>query len=244
MPTSLAGRCVLTWNLYHGRSDPPARRSLAAEFAAQIAAWPWDVALLQEVPPWWTSYLARSAGADGRTAMTSRNTLLPLRRAVAERYPDLIKSNGGGSNAILVRGDPVVAHREIRLRWWPERRVAQLVRLESGTVIVNTHLSTPASRTPDPRARAREELARVWRMALAEAGRQAPLILGGDLNLFDPAAPFDRPAAGGHAVDHLIARGCGAVRASRMPDHSVVVAGRDVRLSDHEPLIVEFGDRG
>jgi endonuclease/exonuclease/phosphatase family metal-dependent hydrolase len=233
---------VLTWNLYHGRSDPPAGRSLAPEFAAQIAAWPWDVALLQEVPPWWTSHLARSAGADGRTAMTSRNALLPLRRAVADRHPDLIKSNCGGSNVLLVRGDPIYLHRAIPLRRWPERRVAQLVRLESGTVVVNTHLSTPASRTPDRRARAREELARLWTLALAAAG-QAPLILGGDLNLFHPDAPFAQPGAVGHAVDHIVARGCGPILASERPDHSVVVDGRRVRLSDHEPLIAELRDR-
>ncbi len=241
----MASLRVLTWNLYHGRSNPPAGRSLAAVFAAQIAAWPWDVALLQEVPPWWTPHLARSSGADSRTAMTSRNSLLPLRRAVAERHPDLIRSNGGGANAILVRGDPILRHRQIVLRWWPERRVAALARLESGTVIVNTHLSTPTGRTEDPRARARAraELARLWRLALAEAN-QAPLVLGGDLNLFDPAAPFDRRAAVGHAVDHIIARGCGTVLDSWTPDHSVVVDGRRVRLSDHEPLIGELGDCG
>ncbi len=243
MSQSLSPRRVLTWNLYHGRSDPPAGRSLAAEFAAQIAAWPWDVALLQEVPPWWTPHLARSAGADGRTAMTSRNALLPLRRAVADRHPDLIKSNGGGANAILVRGDRVLRHREIPLRRWPERRVAQLARLESGAVVVNTHLSTPGRRTSDARARAREELARLWTLVLADAGG-APLVLGGDLNLFDPAAPFDRPASTGHAVDHIIARGCGALVARQTPDHAAVVDGRRVRLSDHEPLIAELGDRG
>ena len=44
---------VLTWNLFHGRSVPGARRSLLDEFAARLAEWEWDVALLQEVAPWW-----------------------------------------------------------------------------------------------------------------------------------------------------------------------------------------------
>ena len=44
---------VLSWNLFHGRSVPDAPRSLLADFAEQLAAWEWDVALLQEVPPWW-----------------------------------------------------------------------------------------------------------------------------------------------------------------------------------------------
>ena len=44
-----------------------------------------------------------ACGAEARAVLTSRNALLPLRRAIAERRPDLIKSNGGGANAILVR---------------------------------------------------------------------------------------------------------------------------------------------
>ena len=55
---------VLTWNLFHGRAVPDAPRSLRAEFAAAIAGWSWDVALLQEVPPWWPPELGRAAGAS------------------------------------------------------------------------------------------------------------------------------------------------------------------------------------
>ena len=56
---------LLTWNLYHGRAEPSARRPLAAEFAATLAGWEWDVALLQEVPPWWPQPLARGGGRRG-----------------------------------------------------------------------------------------------------------------------------------------------------------------------------------
>src|SRR5213596_811973 len=107
---------VLTWNLYHGRAVPPAGRPLDAEFTRAIAGWDWDVALLQEVPPWWPPELARAAGAEARTALTSRNFGLWLRRPIAQRRPDVIKSNGGGANAILVRGAGVEAHRIRRLR--------------------------------------------------------------------------------------------------------------------------------
>ena len=57
---------VLSWNLYHGRADPPAGRPLFDEFAAMLAGWSWDVALLQEVPPWWAPQLARATDADER----------------------------------------------------------------------------------------------------------------------------------------------------------------------------------
>ena len=95
---------VLTWNLMHGRSAPPAGRYLLEEFAAALGRWEWDLALLQEVPPWWPAELGSRLGAASALVLTSRNLGLALRRAVAIRRPDLIKSNGGGCNAILVRG--------------------------------------------------------------------------------------------------------------------------------------------
>src|SRR4051794_7134363 len=113
---------ILTWNLFHGRSKPETRRSLRPEFAATLAAWEWDVALLQEVPPWWPVELARASHASMRMALTSRNLLPPVQRLIADRRPDLLKSGAGGCNAILVRGQAIREHRVRRLRLLPERR--------------------------------------------------------------------------------------------------------------------------
>ncbi len=55
---------VLTWNLFHGRAVPPAGHELLGAFAATLAGWSWDVALLQEVPPWWPPALARGSGRE------------------------------------------------------------------------------------------------------------------------------------------------------------------------------------
>src|SRR6476659_2255077 len=99
---------VLTWNLFHGRSQPAAGRELLPAFGDALAGWGWDVAMLQEVPPWWPRLLADRLGAQAATALTSRNFGLRLRRMVAVRRPDLIKSNGGGCNAILSRGHAIV----------------------------------------------------------------------------------------------------------------------------------------
>src|SRR3954463_13202780 len=128
---------ALTWNLYHGRSPVPAGRPLLGAFAALLAGWEWDVALLQEVPPWWPQPLALACGAVQRHRLTSRNFPLAPRRAVSVRNPDLLKSGGGGCNAILVRGQAVDDHRTLRLAWRPERRWAHGVRLESGVWVVN-----------------------------------------------------------------------------------------------------------
>src|SRR3954447_2899899 len=111
---------VLTWNLFHGRAVPEIRRSLLPEFTTMLAGWEWDVALLQEVPPWWPPALAAACGARHAAAPTSRNFAPPVRRAMASRAPDVLKSNGGGANAILVRGE-LTARARVRLTVRPER---------------------------------------------------------------------------------------------------------------------------
>ena len=211
---------VLTWNLFHGRSRPPAGRSLLNEFAAALAQWDWDVALLQEVPPWWPPLLARATRAQAEHVLTARNVGMPARRAIAARRPDLVKSSGGGANAILIRGETVLEHRRERLTWWPERRVAHGIRLPSGWV-VNLHASVrPLERIPIDVERARQAACR-W------AG-SAPVAIGGDFNLREPALPGFQHAAG-HWVDHVFARGW------RFGDAAVLDAGQ---LSDHRPLVV------
>lgn len=214
---------VLTWNLFHGRAVPAAGRDLLAEFAAALAGWEWDVALLQEVPPWWPPELARAAGAQQRTALTSRNFGLWLRRALARRRPDVMKSNGGGANAILVRGAGIAEHRAQRLRRWPERRVVHAVRLDTGIWVANLHAQVHSD------TRARADIARAASCALAWAAG-APLVVGGDLNVRVPLAT-ELIHAGGHGVDHVLARGLEPIGSG------VVTRGA---LSDHAPVLVEL----
>jgi endonuclease/exonuclease/phosphatase family metal-dependent hydrolase len=217
---------VLSWNLFHGRSVPESRGALLGAFAPRLAAWEWDVALLQEVPPWWPPALGRAAGASARSAPTARNWLLPARRAVAVRNPGLIRSGGGGSNAILVRGQAIEEHEVITLRLWPERRVAHGVRLSGGVWVTNLHAQAHLE------ARARADLAAAAAQTAAWASG-APTVLGGDLNL---RAPIDLPgytSVADHSVDHLLVRGLAATGAARLLDSGP--------LSDHRPLVVEVG---
>jgi endonuclease/exonuclease/phosphatase family metal-dependent hydrolase len=209
---------VLTWNLYHGRAVPPAGRPLLREFAAALAGWEWDLALLQEVPPWWPATLADAAGADHHAVRTSRNWLLPGRRAVASRRPDLLKSNGGGANAILHRV-PVLEHRSLVLTRRPERRIAHGVRLADGTWVVNLHA------TLQPKVRTRAEVAAA---AAAWAGAER-LVLGGDFNLRQVELLGLTPVAG-HGVDHLHVRGWAAAGPGEVLDPRP--------LSDHRPVAI------
>lgn len=214
---------ILTWNLFHGRSVPDTPRELLREFADMLAGWEWDVALLQEVPPWWPEPLAGACGAEARSVLTSRNTLLALRRAIARRRPDLIKSNGGGANAILVRGVGVTRHESQRVRCWPERRVAHAVALADGTWVANLHATT----TPD--SRTLEDLARAG-AALDRWSGGAPALLGGDMNIDRPRVPGFADL-GGHGIDRVLGRGFTAAA----PAVTLDTQG----LSDHAAVAVE-----
>jgi endonuclease/exonuclease/phosphatase family metal-dependent hydrolase len=204
---------VLTWNLFHGRAKPVAGRPLLVEFCAALAGWDWDVALLQEVPPWWPPLLAHACAAEERTARTSRNHLLPLRRAIASRNPDLLGANGGGSNAILVRGLAIHEHRAVELTRRPERRVAHGVRLDTGWV-VNLHATT------DPKSRTHADLAAAVRAFPGAA------VIGGDLNTHHPRVP-DMQAAASHRLDHVFSRTPGRgelLDAGSLSDHRSLLA--------------------
>ena len=221
---------VLIWNLFHGRAVPGVGRDLLPEFERAIAGWEWDVALLQEVPPWWPQALASACDADARTALTSRNLGLELRRALAERWPDVIKSNGGGANAILVRAGagPIAAHRRLLLRRWPERRVCHAVALHDGSWCANLHAQV---RPPE---RAQADIVRAAAAALTWS-RGGPTVLGGDFNVRRPSVPeFDW--LGGNGVDHVLGHDVTAGAPAELPEHG--------RLSDHAPVIVTAVPRG
>jgi endonuclease/exonuclease/phosphatase family metal-dependent hydrolase len=218
---------VLTWNLFHGRAQPPRDEDLLDAFATRLAGWRWDVALLQETPPWWPASLARACGAHEHHALTSRNALLPLRHAVASRRPELLKANGGGCNAILVRGlGGIDAHARRRLCSWPERRLMHAVRVGEGSWFANVHASTHPPR-------ARHDLAQA-RAAVLRWANDAPLVLGGDFNVTRVKLP-ELVHLGDSHVDHVFARGLVPAAPPEILDRGT--------LSDHAPLLVTLSRR-
>jgi endonuclease/exonuclease/phosphatase family metal-dependent hydrolase len=216
---------VLTWNLMHGRAVPPAGRNLFEEFSCALEGWEWDVALLQEVPPWWPQDLAKRLGSDQRTVLTSRNSLLAVRRAIANRWPDAIKSNGGGSNAILARGDQLLEYRTRRLCRLPERRWLQAARLEqAGLWVGNLHLTVH----DDAAARREADLAA---RTILELSAHTPTVLGGDFNVRE--LTLERfHYAGGHDVDHVF-----TTWPNPRARPEVLERGR---LSDHAPVLISL----
>lgn len=216
---------VLTWNLFHGRAVPDVPHAVADRFAQTLAGWDWDVALLQECPPWWPQPLARASGAHAYRALTSRNGLLPLLRPLAARRPDIVKSWGGGCNAILVRGAPATAHARLRLRLRPERRVLHAVRLQSGVWVGNVHAQ--AHRTEWAQADLDRSSAALLRWSAGE-----PAVLAGDLNLKRPVVPGFQHA-GGHVLDHVFVHGLDVVERARTLERG--------GLSDHVPVFAKLG---
>lgn len=265
---------AISWNLFHGRDHPPdpalftwrsrllrrternathvqVNRDLLAEFAQLLAGAEWDVALLQECPPRWWQPLAAACGAEPHGALTSRNSLAPLRALAARLNPDLIASGEGGSNLTLVRRSGIAERRELAIHSGPlERRAMALTRIGGvdgdGLCVANLHASAN-----------RPELAAedVLRAAVAadEWAGEAPLLFGGDLNLRPRESPavfaelrerfgLTAPTSPG-AIDHLLARGLETVAPPRQwpPERRELNEdGRALRLSDHAPVEARF----
>lgn len=220
---------VLTWNLKHGRAVPGVNRHLLDEFAEALAGWKWDLALLQEVPPWWPEALGARLGAVPRLVLTSRNGLLPVRRWLAVRRPELMKSGGGSANAVLVRGGQVEEHLIRRLCRLPERRWVHAVRCVGGPFARGMwagNLHATAHRPPA----AQRDCALAARTLLEWAGRD-PCLLGGDFNLRSLELTGFEPA-GGHDVDHVFVRGLGSSGGAQVLDRG--------SLSDHAPVVVSL----
>jgi endonuclease/exonuclease/phosphatase family metal-dependent hydrolase len=224
-------------------------RGLDREFHGFVAGLEWDVALLQEVPPRWLRPLCAAADASGASVLTARNQLAFLRTAAARLNPDLIASNEGRSNQLLVRPPWRIAQvrRHVLAVRRPERRTmiwALLERPGGATLAVaNLHASTGG------RERTRAQVREAARLAVEWSG-DSPLVFGGDLNLRPRQAPHEferlrselglRGDAPPEAIDHLLARGMRpqgppAARHAELPED-----GRLLRLSDHAYVTAAF----
>jgi endonuclease/exonuclease/phosphatase family metal-dependent hydrolase len=266
---------AIAWNLFHGRDFPPdpelrswrsrllrldernethvqVNRDLTKEFAALLSGAGWDVALLQECPPRFAEPLAAACRAEWHRALTSRNSLAPLRELLARQNPDLMASGEGGSNLTLIRVPGrlggIAERRELAIHEGePERRAMAFTRTASGLCIANLHA------TNDKPTLASEDVLKAARAATEWAG-SAPLIFGGDLNLRPGEDPevFARLSedfslegeTGPVAIDHLLTRGIevlGTTSVWAAERRELPLDGRALRLSDHAPIEATFG---
>jgi endonuclease/exonuclease/phosphatase family metal-dependent hydrolase len=243
---------VRSWNLYHGRTDPPGRRAYLADMIELATADGPDVLCVQEVPAW-----ALPRFTAGHVA--SRPPLgATLGRWITSLHHGRLRSAVSGQGiAILVAPHLRVLerhvltlnprrfrlqhapHRRARLGWAKERRIVQAVRLSDGNrtfVVANTHLT---------HAYAEAELTRAAWFADSVTRPDEPLILAGDFNLAPEsealrslAAPEWGFSAAGPGIDHVLVRGAPVSETRVWPAERR--RRSDGRLmSDHAPVEVE-----
>ncbi|MBD0290597.1 MAG: endonuclease/exonuclease/phosphatase family protein [Thermoleophilia bacterium] len=230
---------VRTWNVYHGRSQPPTQRTYLRRMVELVTEDAPDVVALQEVPLWALGRLERWSGMVARWAVTVPALLLgPLARVVTELDPRRLRSLLTGQANVLLLG-PAITPGEGRLclltpdvgRWeWlfsrgRQQRYCQALDVqveERALTLANLHATNDPRLAPSEVARAAEFVARAERVVLC-----------GDFNVRRYGLPgYSAPISG---IDQILVRGLELARApSAWPEARRTVAGRV--LSDHAPV--------
>lgn len=229
---------VRSWNLFHGNTFPPGRRSRLEQMVRLATQDRPDVLCLQEVPLWALSRLPRWSGMSVRHVVTRRALIGAwLGGAITRLHNGLFRSAlAGQANAILLApGLDALAHRTLRIdERRQEPRFCQAVRLE-GLVVANLH-ATNDFRRPQLQA---AEVVRAEAFVTGVAGG-LPCVLAGDFNLRAEHVPeLAGWSARGPGIDHVLVRGLSASPLEVWPverrrHHGAV-------LSDHAPVEVTIG---
>jgi endonuclease/exonuclease/phosphatase family metal-dependent hydrolase len=229
---------VRSWNLFHGNTHPPGRRSHLEEMIRLATADRPDVLCLQEVPLWSLSELPRWSGMTERHVVTRRAPLGTWLGGVITRLNNgLFRSRlAGQANSILLApGLEPVEHRSLRIdERLREPRYCHAVRLD-GLVVGNLHATSDIRHPEIPAA----EIVRAEAFVTEIAG-DLPCVLAGDFNLrAEHLRELQGWSALGPGIDHVLVRGLAASPLSVWPlerrRHDGAV------LSDHAPVEVTIG---
>ncbi|HUQ23471.1 MAG TPA: endonuclease/exonuclease/phosphatase family protein [Gaiellaceae bacterium] len=229
---------VRSWNLFHGNTVPPGRRSHLEQMIRLATADRPDVLCLQEVPLWALSRLSRWSGMTVEHVVTRRALLgWWLSGVITRLHNGLFRSGlAGQANAILLApGLEVLAHRKLRIdQDRDEPRFCHAVRLED-LVIGNLHATGALSRPEIASA----EILRAEAFTTGIAGA-LPCVLAGDFNLrADHMPELPGWSALGPGIDHVVVRGLDASALLVWPLERRSQDG--VVLSDHAPVEVTVG---
>jgi endonuclease/exonuclease/phosphatase family metal-dependent hydrolase len=231
---------IRSWNVFHGNTSPPTRRSYLEEMVRLAAADGPAVLCLQEVPVW---ALDRLAGWSGMRALgdAARGPRLPppLDRLGTGLNTGLFRSLfAGQANAILLRPELAVRERSVFVLnqrgvlgiGTGERRICQIVRLESpaaGTLVL-AHLH--AAHTP---GYAQAQVERAVEHVLELAQPDEPVVMAGDFNL-TPDLRYLGFTDEGPGIDHVLVRGDDPSPLHVWPNERRRLDG--MLLSDHAPV--------
>jgi endonuclease/exonuclease/phosphatase family metal-dependent hydrolase len=229
---------VRSWNLFHGNTSPPGRRSRLEAMVRLATADRPDVLCLQEVPLWALRRLGAWSGMTARYVVT-RRSLLPRRLAgaITRLHNGFFRSAlAGQANAILLApGLEALEHRSLRIDDGRiEPRFCQAVRL-SDVVVGNLHATNQFQRPEIPAA----EILRAESFVTEVAGG-LPCVLAGDFNV---RAQYLHELGGwsalGPGIDHVLVRGLEVTPLTAWPLERRVADDRV--LSDHAPVEVTVG---
>ena len=230
---------VRSWNLFHGNTLPPGRRSRLEEMVRLATEDRPDVLCLQEVPLWALSRLPRWSGMSVRHVVTRRALLGAwLGGAITRLHNGFFRSAlAGQANAILLApGLDPLAHRTLRIdERRGEPRFCHAVRLE-GLVVANLH-ATNDFRRPEVaggRDPARRGVRDRRRRRRSRASSPATSTCAPSTCWSCRAGPRVGPG-----IDHVLVRGLSASPLAVWPverrRHNGAV------LSDHAPVEVTIG---
>ena len=229
---------VRSWNLFHGNTLPPGRRSRLEEMVRLATEDRPDVLCLQEVPLWALSRLPGWSGMRARHVVTRRAVLGTwLGGAITRLHNGFFRSAlAGQANAILLApGLEALAHRTLRIdERRTEPRFCHAARLEE-LVVGNLHATNDFRRPEVPAA----EILRGEAFVTGFAGA-LPCILAGDFNVRAEHMP-ELPgwSAVGPGIDHVLVRKLSASPLRVWPEERRLHNG--AVLSDHAPVEVTIG---
>lgn len=238
IPRRLVAVLVRSWNLFHGNTLPPGRRSFLQEMIELATGDRPDVLCLQEVPLWALPRLSRWSGMTVRHVGTRRAPLGARLGGLVTRFHNgfFRSALAGQANAILLApGLEPLEHRWLRIdEHRQEARLCHAVRLD-GLVVANLHATNDFRRPKVPAA----EVVRAEAF-VTDVAAGAPCVLAGDFNLrADHLHELPGWSSLGPGIDHVLVRGLSASPLSSWPIERRSHNG-DV-LSDHAPVEVTIG---
>ena len=229
---------VRSWNLFHGNTLPPGRRSHLEEMIRLASADRPDVLCLQELPLWSLPALAGWSGMTERHVVTRRALLGVWLGGVVTRLNNGLFRSGlaGQANAILLASglDPR-EHRWLRIdERRREPRYCHAVKLDD-LVVGNLHATGDLGR---PQLAVAEILRA--EAFVSEVAGGLPCVLAGDFNLrAEHLQELPGWSALGPGIDHVLVRGLAASPLAVWPLERRRQSG--LVLSDHAPVEVTVG---
>lgn len=229
---------VRSWNLFHGNTVPPDRRSHLEEMIRRATEDRPAVLCLQEVPLWAVRRLPLWSGMTVRHVVTRRAPLGAWLGGVITRLHNgfFRSALAGQANAILLApGLEPLEHRAVRIdEGRAEPRWCHAVRLD-GLAVGNLHATNDVRHPEFPAA----EIFRAEAFVTAVA-QGLPSVLAGDFNV---RAEHVRELSGwsalGPGIDHVLVRGLEASALYVWPPERRRQDG--AMLSDHAPVEVTVG---